>query len=84
MSPKSWPLHEAKNRLSEVIDAAVTRGPQAISRRGKDTAVVISVDEYRRLVRPKEGLAAFMRKSPLKGVSLDVERSKDPGRDVDL
>ncbi len=84
MPPKTWPLHEAKNRLSEVIDAALTTGPQAISRRGKEAVVVVSAEQYRRLLRPKQPLSAFLRGSPLKGVKLDLARSADAGRDVDL
>jgi len=84
MPSKTWPLHEAKNRLSEVIDAALSKGPQAISRRGKETAIVLSIEEYRRLAKPKGSLAEFFRRSPLRGVTLELERSTDVGRDVEL
>ena len=81
---KQWQLQEAKNRLSQVLDHALHEGPQTITLRGKPTAVVISVEEFERLTRPRTRLSDFFRKSPLHGVKLDLERSKDLPREVDL
>ena len=41
-----WPLAEAKNKFSEVFERALKEGPQRISRRGKDTVVVVAENEY--------------------------------------
>ena len=79
-----WQLQHAKNRFSEVVESAVSDGPQTITRRGVETAVVLSVDEYRRLTEPKNGLVEFFRRSPLKGLELDLRRSKDVSREVTL
>lgn len=79
-----WQLQEAKNKLSEVIDRALREGPQVISRRGRQTAVVVSIEEYSRSGRKTPSLAEFFRASPLRGVELCLERDKDPGRGVDL
>lgn len=46
-----WSVQQAKNQLSAVIDAALTTAPQVISRRGKPSVVVVSLDEYERLKR---------------------------------
>jgi prevent-host-death family protein len=81
---KVWPLQEAKNKLSEVVDRALSEGPQVISRRGRGVAVVVSLDEFRRESRPATSLVEFLQSSPLFGVDLDVERSRDTGRDVGL
>ncbi len=78
-----WQLQSAKNKLSEVVDSA-QRGPQVITRRGVDTAVVVSMDAWRRLHRPATGLFEFFRNSPLVGVELDLERSRETDRDVEL
>lgn len=80
--PDSWQLQAAKNRLSEVVDRALAKGPQTITRHGKPAVVVISVKDFNK--RRKGGLIEFFRNSPLKGVRLDLERSKDTGRDVVL
>ena len=81
---KMWQLQEAKNRLSEVVEEALQKGPQVITRRGEETAVVLSIKDYQKLVKPKDSLVEFFRKSPLHGVKLDLERNKEPARDVDL
>ena len=43
-------LQDAKNRFSAVVEAALAGRPQEVSRRGKPAVVVISAEEYRRLV----------------------------------
>jgi prevent-host-death family protein len=48
-----WQLQEAKQQLSRVVDLAVQEGPQTITRHGHEVAVVVSIEEYRRL-RPTE------------------------------
>ena len=44
-----WPLQDAKNRFSAVVDAALAGNPQQVTRRGKPVVVVLAVDEYERL-----------------------------------
>jgi antitoxin Phd len=44
-----WQLQDAKARFSELIEDALAKGPQIVTRRGIDTAVVVSVDEWRKL-----------------------------------
>ena len=44
-----WQLQEAKVRFSELIDDALEKGPQIVTRRGIDAAVVVSIDEWRKL-----------------------------------
>lgn len=45
----TWKFHEAKARLSEVIDTAKKKGPQIVTRRGVEEAVIVPIDEWRRL-----------------------------------
>ena len=72
-----WALAEAKARLSEVIDRALSRGPQTVTRRGRPAVVVVSVEEWRRKSRRKGNLAEFLARSPLRESNLVVTRSKD-------
>jgi prevent-host-death family protein len=81
---REWQLQEAKNRLSQVVDSALHDGPQTITLRGKPTAVVVSFDEYRKLTLPRTGLSQFFRQSPLHDVELDLGRSADLPREVEL
>lgn len=82
-----WQIQTAKARFSEVFRLARTEGPQHITRQGKDGVVMISDEQYERLTgkshQPKS-LVQFFRESPLVGVELDLERTKDEGRDIDL
>jgi antitoxin Phd len=80
----TWPLQDAKNRLSEVVNQAQRGGAQIITRRGVAAAVVLSFDEYEELSRPSGSLAEFLMDSPLRGSGLELTRSRDPGRKVDL
>jgi prevent-host-death family protein len=73
-----WQLQDAKNKLSEVIEDALTEGPQLITRRGKEVAIVLSYQEYQRLTSTDESLYEFFRRSPLVGVELDLSRDKSP------
>ena len=46
-----WPLQDAKNKFSAVVDAALAGEPQRVTRRGQPAVVVLSVEEYERLCR---------------------------------
>jgi antitoxin Phd len=80
----SWPLQDAKARLSELIKRAQTAGPQEVSVRGEPAVVVIAKTDYDRLVSPKPDLVSFLRQSPLAGIPLDIERDTSPARDIKL
>lgn len=81
---REWQLQEAKNRLSQVVDQALHDGPQTITLRGKPSAVVVSFEEYRKLTMPRTGLSQFFRQSPLCEVELDLTRSAELSREVEL
>ncbi len=81
---REWQLQEAKNRLSQVLNSAIHDGPQTITLHGKPTAVVVSFEEYRKLIQPRTTLSQFFRQSPLFSVELDLIRSTDVSREVDL
>ncbi|HUK10532.1 MAG TPA: type II toxin-antitoxin system Phd/YefM family antitoxin [Stellaceae bacterium] len=80
----AWTVASAKAKLSEVIDRAQTRGPQVITRRGRETAVVVSVEEWERKTKRVGTLADFFAASPLRGAKLDLRRRKDRPRKIAL
>jgi prevent-host-death family protein len=49
----SWQLQQAKARFSEFLDAALKRGPQVVTRRGVEVAVLVPIEEWRRLQRER-------------------------------
>jgi len=81
---REWQLQEAKNRLSQVLDSAIQDGPQTITLRGKPTAVVVSFEEFKKLTKPRSPLSLFFARSPLHNMDLDLSRSTDLSREVEL
>jgi len=47
----SWQLQDAKARFSEFLNAALKKGPQVVTRRGVEAAVLVPIEEWRRLQR---------------------------------
>ena len=80
----AWTVADAKAQLSEVIDKAHREGPQTITKNGRTTAVVVSIEEWERKTARTGSLAEFLFASPLRGADLDVERSKDGAREIEL
>jgi len=80
----TWALQDAKNRFSDLVEQAFHDGPQVVTRRGKETVVVLSVEAFQKLTAKQESLVTFLRNSPLAGVELDLERQADYGRKVAL
>ncbi len=79
-----WSLAEAKNQLSEVVRRAAQQGPQAISVRGEETAVVLSKSDYDRLrdpQRPKDFKEWLLSGPSLE--ELDLERDPSPASDFE-
>lgn len=77
---RTWQLQEAKNKFSEVVEEALKHGPQVITRRGIETAIVLSYVEYRRLALSQKKLSDFFRESPMAGVDLDLTRDTSSRR----
>jgi prevent-host-death family protein len=84
MAAETWTVAEAKAKLSEVIDRAVSVGPQAITRNGRPAVVVVSAAEWERKSKRVGTLADFLEASPLRGAGTDLERVKDGPRSLDL
>ena len=46
---QTWPIQDAKARFSEFLDTCLAEGPQMVTKRGSEAAVLVRVDEWRRL-----------------------------------
>ncbi|KAA5601116.1 type II toxin-antitoxin system Phd/YefM family antitoxin [Blastochloris sulfoviridis] len=46
---RSWPVQDAKARFSELLETCLTEGPQLVTRRGADTAVLVPIGQWQRL-----------------------------------
>lgn len=78
-----WQLHEAKNKLSSLIDVVMKGKPQCITRRGEDAAVIISMEDYKKLRKQKMSFGEFLMSGP-KFDDLEIERARGSIREVDL
>ena len=79
-----WQLQEAKSKFSEVLRMALSKGPQRITLRGEEVAILLSKVEYDALRGKKKNFLDFMHSSPLKGLDLNLNRDKSPVRKVEL
>ncbi|HEY0796360.1 MAG TPA: type II toxin-antitoxin system Phd/YefM family antitoxin [Acidisarcina sp.] len=78
-----WQVQEAKTRFSEVMEEAATKGPQIITRHGKERAVLLSIQDFRALSVNKPDLRAYL----LGGFKVDdfeIKRDSDTGREDQL
>ena len=48
---KKWRVQDAKSRFSELLDTTLAEGPQIVTKRGVETAVLLSIEQWRRLER---------------------------------
>ncbi|MGE0120963.1 MAG: type II toxin-antitoxin system prevent-host-death family antitoxin [Dongiaceae bacterium] len=79
----TWQLQEAKQRFSALVREALDKGPQIVTRYGEEVVVVVAAEEFRRL----SGNAPDLKELLLSGPSLDdldLERSQEMPRDIDL
>ena len=57
----SWQVQDAKARFSEFLDATIKKGPQVVTRRGIETAVLVPIEEWNRLQKAaRPGLKALL------------------------
>ena len=80
----TWQLQEAKNKFSKLVEQATHEGPQFVTKHGRASVVVLSVEAYNQLIKPQSNLFQFIQGSPLSKVLIDIERDKSPGRDIEL
>lgn len=86
-APQEWQLQEAKARFSEVFRLARERGPQRVTKHGREAVVVIPAEEYARITGAQArtgSIAQFFASSPLREAGIELDRRRDFGRMIDL
>jgi prevent-host-death family protein len=78
-----WQLQEAKQRFSELVRRARAHGPQVVTRHGEEVAVVVSIEEYRRLTDELPSFKEFLLAAPDLD-ALTIIRPSEPARVVEL
>lgn len=84
MIENHWQLQDAKNKFSNLVETAQQKGPQIVTKHGKEAVVVLSITEYKRLTKPQTNLVQFFQNSPFAEENIEFTRSKDLPRDIDL
>lgn len=79
----SWQVQDAKARFSEFLDASVKKGPQVVTRRGIETAVLVPIEEWNRLHQAaRPGLKSLLLAPGARFESLGSKRGKRQRRPV--
>src|SRR5262245_25595893 len=84
---KNWQLQDAKAHFSELFRLARERGPQRVTKHGREAVVIVPEEEYARLTKPRsqaQGLVQFFAESPLRGSGIQLDRRPDYGRKIKL
>lgn len=71
----TWQLQDAKNRLSKLIETTLADGPQVITRRGKDTAVLLSYTDYQKLTQKKTSVKEALMAADISNLDLQRDTS---------
>ena len=81
-----WPLQDAKNKFSALVNAALAGEPQRVTRRGQPAVVVMATEEYERLCRLEKADAPTLGELLLEIPQDDqeLERLSLPARPVDF
>ena len=80
----TWKIKDARANFSELVDRAISDGPQIVTRNGKNAVVVVSAGEWERRNRRRGDLVDFFASSPLREEGLTIERVTDYPRDIEL
>jgi prevent-host-death family protein len=85
----TWGMAQAKAQLSEIVERAMTEGPQEITKSGKDAVVIVSKKEWMDRANPKQDAAKrsaadFWLSSPLRGSGIKLKPIKGKLREVEF
>ena len=84
MESQVWTVAEAKAKFSEMIERAMSEGPQTITRKGRTAAVLVGAEEWQRKTKRVGNLAEFFAASPLRGSGMKGRRLKERPRKINL
>ena len=80
----TWQLQDAKNKFSSLVEKAHQDGPQFVTKHGRESVVIVAIEDYQKLSKPKSDFLSFFKNSPLFNINLELTRDKSSSRDIDL
>lgn len=81
---KSWQVQEAKAKFSQLINETVSSGYQTITKNGEPVAYIVSKEEFELYLKPQKSLIEVFDDCPYPEIGLDIERSQESIREIDL
>ncbi len=81
---KKWQIQEAKAKFSQLIKETATSGYQTITKNGEPVAYIVSKEEFEIYLKPQKSLLEVLDQCPYPEVNLDIKRSSDTIREIDL
>ena len=85
MKSDTWQLQDAKSKFSQLVDNAMHHKPQFVTKHGSHAVVVLSFEDYKKIIKPKTDLVTFFKSSPLSEIELDISRNNtDFPRGIEL
>ena len=81
---QTWKLQDAKARFSEVCRLAAEKGPQRITRQGKEAMIILPEKQFDRIARKTKGKSLYEVLTGARGTNLVIERDRSMLRDIDL
>lgn len=79
-----WKLQDAKAKFSKIVEDALKIGPQFVTRRGQKAVVVVSVEQYEKLVSKKPSFKEFLLSCPKIDTDFEFDRQKDYPRSIEF
>ncbi|HEX7760898.1 MAG TPA: type II toxin-antitoxin system Phd/YefM family antitoxin [Caulobacteraceae bacterium] len=85
MADDAWSLAEAKAKFSEVVEKALTEGPQHVTRNGRPVVVIVPETEWARVSAKGRSFVDVLLDPSVRGILTPeeatlFERDRDPGR----
>ena len=84
MKENTWQLQDAKSKFSQLVENAMHNTPQFVTKHGNNAVVILSFEDYKKMIKPKDDLVTSFRNSPLAEADINITRNKDIPRDIEL
>lgn len=80
----SWKLQDAKSQFSKLVEHALKKGPQYVTRRGIEAVVILSIKDYEALISTKPSFKEVLLNCPKVDQSFEFKRQKDLPRSIEF
>ncbi len=81
---KKWQIQEAKAKFSQLIKETAVSGYQTITKNGEPVAYIVSKEEFELYLKPEKSILTVFDECPYPEIDLEIERSRDTIREIDL